>query len=106
MAPKKQAGAAAAKFPAQGKLLANLTQVTAADRARAGITDEMANAMVSSNQPAPTGIQVIRGPWQASADVDVEDQVRVVDHDRNLVLFSGTEAEFTAYKRALARAEG
>lgn len=103
---EKQATKLAAGLPSKGKLLCNLEQVTKEDRARAGITDEMANAMVSSNQPKPKGVQVARGPWQAREDSDVETQVRVIDHDSNRVLFSGSEAEFKALKRIMTNGGG
>jgi hypothetical protein len=93
----------AAGLPAKGKLLADLSGVSAEDRARAGITDEMANAMASSNQPQPKGVQVHKGPWQESEDHDVVTQVRVIDHDNNIVLWSGTEEQFTALKKAIKK---
>lgn len=92
----------AAKLPAKAKLLAKIDTVSAEDRARAGITDEMANAMVSSNQPQKRGIEVVKGPFQPSIDEDVIDQVRIIDRDSNKVLWSGDEKQYAALKRAVA----
>jgi len=92
----------AAKLPAKAKLLANLDSVSKEDRARAGITDEMANALVQAKMDEKKGVEVVKSPFQASEEEDVEMQVRVLDHDNNRVLFSGAEEDFKRLKRAIA----
>lgn len=92
----------AGKLPAKARLLANLDSVSKEDRARAGITDEMANAMVEAQNAAKTGVEIVRGPFQATEDDDVIDQVRILDHDSNSVLFSGDEKTFKSLKKAIA----
>lgn len=91
----------AVKLPAKAKLLANLSSVSAADRARAGITDEMVKAQAEAQQ-TKTGIEIVKGPFQVATDQDVETQVRVIDHDSNRVLFSGNEGDYARLKRAIA----
>jgi hypothetical protein len=88
-------------LPAKGKLLANVGSMTADERARAGITDEMANAQVSSNQPKLKGVKVHKDAFQASSDHDVETQVRIIDHENNEVLFSGSEAQYAKLKKVI-----
>lgn len=95
-----------AHLPAKGKLMANLSKVTAEDRARAGITQEMVDEQQRQDNPAKTGVEIVKGPYQEHESSDVITQVRVIDHDRNLVLWSGTEEEFAAYEAALAAAKG
>ena len=73
---------ATARTPGKGKLAADLSKVPASE------------AQPQPEAPAKTGIETIR-------DKD-EDFVRVVDHDSNKVLFSGTAAEHRALKKALS----
>lgn len=97
-------GIVGAKFPAKAKLLANLEQITAEDRARAGITDEQANAMVSSNNPPKLGIVVERGPMQLRADEDViPDYVRVMEYTetQQLCHWSGTAEQYARFLAAM-----
>lgn len=101
-----QAKRIAAGLPGKGKLLANLDSLSREERARAGITDEMANKMASSNQPQPKGVQVQESFFQASEDHDVEPQVRVIDHDNNIVLFSGSKEQYARLKRAVSGKKG
>lgn len=90
----------AAGLPAKGKLIANLSSLSAEDRARAGITD----AMVKKQQAlaAPKGVKLVKGPYQESEDDDVITQVRVIDYDTNRVLFSGDEDQYAKLKKAIA----
>ena len=89
----------AAKVPAkQAKLIASLAHVSAEERARLGITDDMVKAQLESQRP-PKGVHVVRSEWKPDEDADIEPQVRVIDYDNNKVLFSGTDAE---YKRLFA----
>jgi len=89
----------AAKMPARAKLLATVERIRPEDRARAGITQEMIER--SQQENTKKGIEVVRGPWAANAGADVEDQVRVLDHDNNVVLFSGSAAEYKRLQRAV-----
>jgi hypothetical protein len=100
---KVQANRVAAGLPAKGKLMANLSSVSKEDRARAGITDEMANRAIE--QQKPTGVEVKEGPWQESEDHDVVTQIRVLDHDDNVVLFSGTKEQYEKLKKAINKKE-
>jgi hypothetical protein len=99
--PKQEAARIAAGLPAKGRLLASLDSLTKEQRARAGITDEDAAKMVSSNQPRKTGTEVEESLFQASAERDVEPQVRVIDHDENTVLFSGSKEQYAKLKKAI-----
>lgn len=94
----------AAKLPARAKLLATVERIRPEDRARAGITQDMIERSQQDN--AKKGIEVVRGPWAATMDADVEDQVRVLDHDNNVVLFSGSKAEYQRLQRALSADKG
>lgn len=102
--PKKTGARVKAGLPAKGKLMANLSSLSAEDRARAGITD--ADVKKAADAARPKGVQVVKGPYQESEDDDVVDQVRVVDHDSNQVLFSGTPDQFARLKRAIAQKGG
>lgn len=86
-----------AKTPGKAKLLASLEKVPAADRARMGITQ----ADVEAAAETKTGVAVETSQWQADEDEDLEEQVRVIDHDSNRVLFSGTKAEYARLKKAV-----
>ncbi len=94
----------AAKMPARGKLLANLERIRPEDRARAGITQEMIDA--SQNPEVRKGVEIVRGPWAARAEDDVTEQVRVLDHDENVVLFSGSSEQYRKLTRAVLAEEG
>ena len=93
----------AAGLPGRAKLIANLERIGPEDRARAGITQEMIDA--SMKPEVKKGVEVTTSPWAATGDSDVEEQVRVLDHDDNVVLFSGTRAQFTKLKKALKEGE-
>jgi hypothetical protein len=95
----KQSKSRAQALPGKAKLMANLSVVTAEDRARAGISD--ADIQKQQAVANPKGVQVVRGPFQADAASDVEEQVRVIDYDQNKVLFSGSASEYNALKKAL-----
>lgn len=94
----------AAKMPARAKLLATVERIRPEDRARAGITQEMIER--SQNPEQKKGVEVVRGPYAATMDSDVEEQVRVLDHDNNVVLFSGSVADYKRLQRAVGADKG
>jgi hypothetical protein len=76
------------KSPGRGKFSANL---------------EVTRGEITRNAPAKKGIEVIREKFQADADSEAEDCIRIVDHDANRVVWSGTAAEHKALKKALSQ---
>lgn len=102
MTADKRSAKPFARTPAKAKLLASLDKIPAADRARLGITQEDVDAAAEPK----TGVTVETGQWQPHDEVDLEEQVRVIDHDSNRVLFSGTKAEYARLKKAVTGSGG
>lgn len=97
MANQKHVGAKVT--PKQARMLADLGTVSAEDRARLGITDEMVRQQLEQQKPLK-GVHCIRSEWKPDQDTDVEPQVRVVDYDANKVLFSGSEEDYKRLMKA------
>lgn len=66
-------------------------------------TGAVSGQQVTTTPPAKSGVEIVRDKEHLThAEAEASEHIRVIDHDNNEVLFSGTPAQFKALKRALA----
>lgn len=78
-----------AKIPGKGKMSAEIEVVKAKD------------AKPIPEAPKKTGIETVREKYQHDEESPEMQLVRVIDHDANRVLYSGSAADFKALQKHL-----